>query len=111
MEIKRMIEGNSCIVIPNGQLDAMTGPELNTFLHETLANHKNLILDLSKVKFVSSAGLRVFLGVVKEARSLGGDLRLAEIGEDVNKVLSVSGFDRLLKIYANVPLAQESFAE
>lgn len=111
MEIKRMIEGNCCIVIPNGQLDAITGPELSTFLHETLANHKNLILDLSKVDFVSSAGLRVFLGIVKEARGLGGDLRLAAVVEDVSKVLSVSGFDRLLKTYANIQLAQDSFSD
>ncbi len=110
MEIKIAEEDGVCIVSPQGQLDAITGPELNAFFQETLKDHTNLIADLTGVDFVSSAGLRVFLAIVKEARRAGGDLRLAAVSSDVKKVLSVSGFDRLLKIFPEIKSAVSSYS-
>jgi len=111
MEIKNHVEGTTCIVSPRGQLDALTGPTLNQHFQEKLNDYKHLVLDLSAIDFVSSAGLRVLLGTVKEARRLSGDLRLAAVNPDVKKVLSVSGFDRLLKIFDDVQTAILSYAE
>lgn len=109
MKIKSNREGKVVIVQPIGQLDALTGPELTDFFKEKLKISSNLVADLSCVDFVSSAGLRVFLGTVKDARSNGGDLRLAGVKKDVSKILTVSGFDRILKIYPNVSTAVKSF--
>jgi len=111
MEIKNRMEGTICIVAPAGQLDALTGPLLNQHFQEQLGENHNMILDLSSIDFVSSAGLRVLLGTVKDARRKSGDLRLAAVNSDVKKVLSVSGFDRLLKIYDDVESACESYSE
>lgn len=111
MTIKSKREGEIVIVLPKGQLDALTGPELTEFFKEKLKTSNNLVADLSSVDFVSSAGLRVFLATVKDARSKGGDLRLAGVKEDVSKILAVSGFDRILKIYPDVSQAVKSFSE
>lgn len=111
MEIKNQLVGASCVVSPQGQLDALTGPVLNEHFKEQLADNKNLVLDLSSIDFVSSAGLRVLLGTVKDARRQSGDLRLAAVNADVKKVLSVSGFDRLMKIYDDVDSASKSYSE
>ncbi len=111
MEIKNHMEGSTCIVAPKGQLDALTGPLLNQHFQEQLSDNKDLVLDLSGIDFVSSAGLRVLLATVKDARRKSGDLRLAAVNPNVLKVLSVSGFDRLLKIYDDVHTASISFTE
>lgn len=111
MKIKSKREGKVIIVQPFGELDALTGPELKDYFKEKLKISNNLVADLSGVDFVSSAGLRVFLGTVKDARSTGGDLRLAGVNKDVSKILTVSGFERILKIYPNVSIAVKSFEE
>ncbi len=111
MEIKNQIVGTTSIVAPQGQLDALTGPLLTQHFQEQLGDNSNLVLDLSSIDFVSSAGLRVLLATVKDARRQNGDLRLAAVNSDVKKVLSVSGFDRLLKIFDDVNLACDSYSE
>ncbi len=111
MKIKSKREGEVIIVQPRGQLDALTGPELNEYFKEKMKISNNLVTDLSNVDFVSSAGLRVFLGTVKVTRSAGGDLRLAGVTEDVRKILTVSGFDRILKIYPDAIKAVKSFSK
>jgi len=111
MDIKMTLDHGVCIVSPQGQLDAITGPELSTFFQEAMVDNNNLVANLADVDFVSSAGLRVFLATVKEARSAGGDLRLAGVKNDVKKVLTVSGFDRLLKIYSALEDAISSYSD
>ncbi len=111
MKIKSKREGEVIIVQPTGQLDALTGPELNEYFKEKIEISNNLVADLSNVDFVSSAGLRVFLGTVKAARSTGGDLRLAGVTDDVSKLLTVSGFNRIIKIYPDSIKAVKSFSK
>lgn len=111
MSIKTKMVGNVCIVSPEGQLDALTGPKLLEHFSEQLSSNKNLVADLSGLEFVSSAGLRVFLATVKDARRLGGDLRLSGVSANINKVFTVSGFDRILKIFPELADAINSYSE
>lgn len=111
MEINMTVNGTTCIITPSGQVDALTSPKLNEYFQEKLIEYHNLVGDLSKVDFISSAGLRVLLATVKDARRSGGDLRLAGVKDDVKKVLSVSGFDQILKIYPDVQSAITSYSE
>lgn len=111
MEIKSRIEGETLVVCPEGDIDASNGSELTEYFKENLRKgHTQLIADFSKVDFISSAGLRVLLATVKDARMDGGDLRISSTNDDVKKVLTVSGFDRLIKIFPNVQSALESYA-
>jgi len=110
MGFKSKMTDNVIIVSIEGQIDAVTGPELTEFLQAQMKDQINLVADFSKVDFISSAGLRVLLGTVKDARRQGGDLRLASVHEDVNKVLSVTGFTRIMKIFSDVEEAVESYS-
>jgi hypothetical protein len=74
------------------------------------AGGSRLVVDLSGVDYTSSAGLRALLATVKETRRRGGDLRLADINPNVRKVLDLSGFATILKIYTGVDEAVASFA-
>jgi anti-anti-sigma factor len=111
MELSSKEFENGVIVSIKGELDAVTGTELTEFFKKQMAEQKNLIADFSKVGFISSAGLRVLLSTLKETRRMGGDLRLANVQEDVNKVLKITGFVSILKIFPDIDSASKSYSE
>jgi anti-sigma B factor antagonist len=103
-------ENNSIVVSVNGSIDALTAPELSkVLLSQIAAGHTNLIVNLMGVEFMSSAGLRTLLGAVKEARSHGGDLRIASTNPGIEKVLKMSGFHTIAKVFASQDEAVASF--
>jgi anti-sigma B factor antagonist len=103
-------ENNSTIVTVTGTVDALTAPELAKILVNQIAEgHVNLIVDLVGVEFMSSAGLRTLLGAVKESRSNGGDLRIASTNPGIDKVLKMSGFHNIAKVFPSPAEAVSSF--
>jgi anti-sigma B factor antagonist len=111
MELASESKGNVQVVSVDGSLDALTAPELaDALATEFRDGHTQLVADLRKLEYTSSAGLRVLLNSVKEARSKGGDLRLAGVQPNVKKVLDLSGFMSIMKSYPDVDAAVASFA-
>lgn len=102
--------GKVCIVAIQGSIDALTSDE-------TLAQFKTcldqsdhfLVADLTQVDFMSSAGLRLIMQVLKDARQQGGDLRLAGAQPGVGKMLKMSGFTTILKTFDTVDAASASY--
>jgi len=111
MEIKdRAVDGVTVISLM-GSIDAMSAPKVTDFIHEQVGKgNTKLVADLSGVDYTSSAGLRVMLGAIKETRSQGGDLRLTGIQPDVSKVLNLSGFASILKLFDDVDSAVASYS-
>lgn len=103
-------ENNSTIIEVHGSVDALTAPELSKVLHdEVVAGRANLVVNLINVEFMSSAGLRTLLGAVKDARSHGGDLRIASSNPGIDKVLKMSGFHNIAKVFPSQAEAASSF--
>lgn len=103
-------DNNSTIVTVTGTVDALTAPELaKVLVNEIAEGHVNLIVDLIGVEFMSSAGLRTLLGAVKESRSNGGDLRIASTNPGIDRVLKMSGFHSIAKVYSSLSEAVSSF--
>ncbi|HEY3476438.1 MAG TPA: STAS domain-containing protein [Anaerolineales bacterium] len=103
-------EGNSTIITVTGSVDALTAAELSKVLTNEIAEgHANLVVDLIGVEFMSSAGLRTLLGAVKEARSSGGDLRITSTNPGIDKVLRMSGFHNIAKVFPSQAEAISSF--
>jgi anti-sigma B factor antagonist len=98
------------VVAVAGSIDALTADTLvSALLAELSAGRTRLVADFAEVEYTSSAGLRVLLTTLKDARQRGGDLRLAQIRPNVKQVLELSGFTSILKCFADVPLAVASF--
>ena len=94
-----------------GSIDAMTAPKITEHIQGHIAQGNiKLIADFKGVDYTSSAGLRVLLGGIKDTRSQGGDLRLASVQPDVLKVLNLSGFTNILKMFDSVESAVASYA-
>ena len=105
----------SCIVVhPTGTLDRRSAPELEAALQTlTGQGHSRIVLDLSAVGEMSSAGLRVIISAAKLLRSerLGGDLRLAAPSARVVQVLELAGLLPVLNVFDTDEQAIASFTE
>lgn len=111
MEIKdKQVDGVTIITLA-GSIDAMTAPKITEFIQGHIAKgDTKLIADLSGVDYTSSAGLRVLLGAIKETRAQSGDLRLTGVQQDVLKVLTLSGFTNILKMFDSLDAALASYS-
>ena len=98
------------VVQITGSVDSLTAEVLLQALSKEVgAARIRLVADFSGVEYTSSAGLRALLATLKDARGQGGDLRLAAVRPAVRKVLELSGFTSILKIFEDVPSAAASF--
>jgi anti-anti-sigma factor len=104
--------GDVIAVHISGSVDGLTAEDLQrVFSSEVEAGHHNLVADFGEVDYTSSAGLRVLLATLKQARSRGGDLRLAGPRAEVLKVLNLSGFTGILSVFDTVDAAVTSFGD
>lgn len=111
MQISITQQDHVTIVAVAGSIDALTADTLVTaLLDEVGAGRTRLVAHFGAVEYTSSAGLRVLLSTLKEARQRGGDLRIADIRPNVRQVLELSGFTSILKCFADVDSAVASFA-
>jgi anti-sigma B factor antagonist len=102
--------GDVITVHISGSVDGLTAEDLqHVFSSEVEAGHHNLVADFGAVDYTSSAGLRVLLATLKQTRSRGGDLRLAGPNPEVRKVLDLSGFTSILRVFDTVDDAVASF--
>jgi anti-sigma B factor antagonist len=111
MEIRVESRASATLVVLTGSVDGSTAEALQTALAQQVdGGNVQLVGDLRDVLYTSSAGLRALLATVKDARSRGGDLRLAAVNPSVLKVLDLSGFTSILKVYDEVDEAIASYA-
>jgi anti-anti-sigma factor len=93
-----------------GSLDALTADQAHRFVGQQLdGGHRQIVIDLGKVDFMSSAGIRVLLDMLKRSRGMGGDLRLAATQPGVQRTLEVSGMVRVLRVYPSAEEAVRSY--
>ncbi len=95
MTISKKMNGNQLTIALEGRLDTTTAPELEAELKTSLDSTDSLIFDLSKLDYISSAGLRVLLSAQKSMSKKGG-MKVTHINEIVQEVFEVTCFaDRL----------------
>lgn len=84
-------------VRPEGRLDTVTAPELEQALREELADVKTLVLDMSGLEYISSAGLRVLLAAQKQMNRQG-TMKLVGVSEAIMEIFEITGFCDILTI-------------
>ena len=85
--------GTNLTVHLSGELNTLTAPELTALLDKELGGVKALTLDFAECDYVSSAGLRALLATFKLMKAAGGDIKLANVGENFRDVLKNTGLD------------------
>jgi anti-sigma B factor antagonist len=110
MQITFREESAAVVSLITGSIDGLTSDALQAALSGALNKGQNrIVADFSGVDYTSSAGLRVILATVKEARRSGGDFRLAAVRPAVMRVLEMSGFSSIVKIFPDADAALASF--
>lgn len=80
-----------------GRLDTLTAPELEAEISAMLPTVQSLTLDMEKLDYISSAGLRVILKTQKALGKKSG-LKLTHVPESVKEVFEITGFLDFLTI-------------
>jgi anti-sigma B factor antagonist len=111
MEINSRPIDNYDLVEIKGRIDSYTAPDLSEKLFIiTNQNRYKIILDLSEVVFVSSAGLRVFIDIQKICKNKNqGEVVLVITPLRVYETLELAGFAPLFKFYKDVNSAINAF--
>lgn len=84
-------------LVLTGRLDTMTAPELENEISSLLPTADSLTLDMEKLEYISSAGLRVILKTQKAMEKKSG-LKLIRVPEAVKEVFDITGFSDFLTI-------------
>ena len=97
MTIAKQQNGSALTLALEGRLDTVTSPELEKELKASLNGADSLILDFSKLDYISSAGLRVLLSAHKQMSAKGG-MKVTNVNDIVREVFDVTGFADILNI-------------
>jgi anti-anti-sigma factor len=73
------------------------------------AGSTKILVNLEKLDYISSAGLRVLLVVAKKLKANAGELRICSLNAVVKEVFDISGFDMILPVSASESEALEGF--
>jgi anti-sigma B factor antagonist len=99
-------------IAPQGRLDAAGARPLEAELARHIAAGQVLLLiDLEKTRYISSDGLRALLAAQKQAKKLGGALKLCCLSRRLVEIFEMSGFDRVFEIFEDREAAEKSFQD
>jgi anti-sigma B factor antagonist len=87
---------------PYSTLDTRNVSEFRDTMQSLHAQDENIVLDMSKVTFVDSAGLGALLSAMKQITTIGGSLRLADLNDDVLTLFRLVRMNRVFEIFDNV---------
>ena len=93
-------------VTSQGRLNMVAAPKLKeTIASEIGSGAKRIVVNLGKTEFMDSSGLGALIGCLKLARQAGGDLRIANVPQQVLMVLQLTSMDRVLTPYPDASSA------
>ena len=98
MTITKNQNGDEVTLQIEGRVDTNTSPELQKAILAAFQVAKKLVLDMEKVVYVSSAGLRALLIGQKTAGSKGASMELLHVAAPVKSVLDSVGFSKILTL-------------
>ena len=100
MELSEKSHGRVTVVTARGRLDGNTSGAFGAHLENfTAVSEPRLVVDFAGVDFVSSAGLRAVLVVLKRVKAANGRLAFCSVQAPVREVLDIAGFTAMLDLH------------
>ena len=95
------------VAILAGSLDTAAAPETEKAM-STLndVEGKDVIIDCTELEYISSAGLRIFLGILQNVEEKGGHVYIKGINENVRTIFTITGFSMgrvILRVCCHLP--------
>ena len=97
MEIIKTLKNGMLTIALDGKMDITTAPDLEKEV-SNLDGVKELIMDFEKLRYISSAGLRVLLLAHKKMIKQGGTMKVIHVNENVMEVMTAMGFADILTV-------------
>ncbi len=108
MEIYVSTAGSILVVQAFGEIDAQAAEELQARIAEVTEPESRLILDMSGVSSMSSAGLRLLLLLYRRISEIGGVMILCGVSEEILDTMSATGFLDFFAVYDSVDAGLEA---
>ena len=96
MEIKKELKDKELTIALDGRLDTSTAPSLEAELKD-IEKITSLVIDMEKLAYISSAGLRVLLKAQKIMNKQGSML-IKNVSQEIKDIFEVTGFDEILNV-------------
>lgn len=110
MSLQVTKHGDIVVIEVDGQLIVGNRQELKQkVLDEAEAGARKVLVDFAKAGYIDSSGLGVLVSLAKRMRELGGDLRLANLNDDLQTLFELTKLDSLFQISDTRERALESF--
>jgi len=104
------IDNDVLVLIADGGLNANTAGQFVTGIENLVdAGLRKMIVDCTKLTYVSSYGLAVLIRLHKQMKEHGGDVKLCAIGGIVPQALQITRLDKFFEIYPDVNRARLAF--
>ena len=103
-------KGKAKIVKLEGKLDVNLSVSIESELDALIeSGNINLILEISKVEYLSSSGIRVFINMMRKVKDKNGRLVLASVPDAIKKILKTVDLEDLFEVFDNVDDALATF--
>ncbi len=97
LNITKNTNGPELMIALEGRLDTVTSPVLESELQNSLTGVESLIMDMEKLQYISSAGLRVLL-TAQKVMNKQGSMVVKNASDDIKEIFDVTGFSDILTI-------------
>lgn len=112
MQIHFSIQDRNLIVKIEGEIDHHTSVEIREKVDREYRRKRarNIIFDFSNIQFMDSSGIGVLMGRYRNVMILGGNVALYGVGDQVDRVLSISGIYKIIRNYDSMDEAMANLA-
>ena len=110
--VQRSEEGDVVVLSLEGYLDAHTAPDFERAIQAEIdAARYRLLVDGSQLKYISSAGLGVFMSFIEEVREHQGDIKICGLIPKVQQIFDILGFQAIYDMLDTRAAGLQRFVE
>jgi anti-sigma B factor antagonist len=102
MDVKISKVGQVQVVALSGELDANTSPVAQQLILPLATDGARILLDMTGVTFMSSAGLRLLLSTYRQVVARNGTVALAKLSDELKDTMSITGFLSFFTVHDDV---------
>ena len=105
MQIEVTPKGQAAIIVIVGEIDGKTAPQAQAELQPVIQQYQTVVLQMSSVTYLSSAGLRMLLLVYRQAAAKEGKVVLVGLSEEIMDTMSMTGFLNFFQLADSIEAA------
>ena len=98
MNVKKTVSGGRMELVVEGKLDTVSSPKFEAEVLEQLDGIFDLTIDMSRLDYISSAGLRALLSIQQTLEETGGTMSVHSVPDIIREVFEITDFDKIIPI-------------